>query len=192
MDTREIESVLTGKLGAYIHYKGLFTSDNLPVITYSIKPIVIIANTLDSRVDVSVVGHWVAFYISFHPKPYLLFFDSYGLSPHFYSKHFSRWLRLYTKFHIQEFGQQVQPEHSQKCGLYVIHFTHYTSHFGIEKYKSFFQNNFSSKKLFLNDKLVTTYFFNRVVKKKNCASWKKYKRGNKQAITYKECLSYKR
>ena len=192
MDTREIESFLKGKLGPYVHYKGVFTSDNLPFITYSIKPIIIIANTLDSQVDISVVGHWVAFYMSFHPKPYLLFFDSYGQSPHFYSCHFSSWLKLYSKFHVQEFSRQIQPEYSQKCGLYVIHFIHYTSYFGIDKYRLFFQNNFSSRKQFLNDILVTRYFFNRIMKKKNCIYWKKYKRNGNHAITYNECLLYKR
>ena len=192
MDTREIESVLRGRIGPYVNYKGVFTSDNLPLITYSMKPVVIIANTLNSRVDVSVVGHWVIFYVSFYPRPYILFFDRYGLSPHFYSSHFSRWLDLYSKFKIQEFGRQVQPDHSQKCGLYVLHFTHYTSHFGIDRYKYFFQNKFSSRKLHLNDKLVTGYFFSRIVKNKSCSQWKKNKRSDRNAITYKECLSYKR
>ena len=191
MDTREIENVLRGKLGPYIHYKGVFPSDKLPFITYSNKPVIIIANTLNSRVDVSVVGHWVAFYLSFHPNPYLLFFDSYGLSPYIYSQHFSNWLGLYSKFKIQEFGKHIQPENSQKCGLYVLHFTHYTSFYGLEKYKNFFQNNFSTRKLYLNDIVVTNYFFNRLVKKKKCASWKKYKRSS-HAITYNECLWYKR
>ena len=192
MDTREIENNLKGKIGPYINYKGVFTSDNLPLITYSMKPVIIIANTLNSRINASVVGHWVAFYISFYPKPYILFFDSYGLSPHFYSNHFSRWIELYSKFKIQEFRQQLQPDHSQKCGLYVLHFTHYSSHFGIEKYKKFYQNNFSCRKLYLNDKIVTSYFFIRIAKNKSCSQWKKNKRTDKYAITYNECLSYKR
>ena len=194
MDTREIENVLRGRLGPYIHYKGVYTSDHLPHITYSYKPVILIANTLNSRIDVSIIGHWVAFYISYYPKPYLLFFDSYGFPPHFYSKDFSQWLEFYSSFQIQEFGQQIQPDHSHKCGLYVTHFTHYISHFGLEKYKYFFKNNFSTRKLILNDKLVTSYFFNRIVKKKNCSQWKTVNRrdNNKRAITFKECLFYKK
>ena len=192
MDTIEIENALRGRLGPYIQYKGVFTSDNLPYITYSFKPIIIIANTLNSGVDVSIIGHWVSFYISYYPKPYILFFDSYGFPPHFYSKYFSRWLEFYSKFHIQEFGKQIQPDHSQKCGLYVIHFTHYISHFGLKKYKYFFQNYFSTRKLFLNDKLVTCYFFKNIIKKKSCSQWKMNKKGNKHAITYSECVKYKR
>ena len=194
MDTREIENALRGRLGPYIHYKGVFTSDHLPHVTYSYKPIIIIANTLNSRVDVKVVGHWVAFYISFYPKQHLLFFDSYGFPPHFYSKYFSRWLEFYSSFQIQEFGQQIQPDDSQKCGLYVIQFTHFVSHYGLEKYKCFFKNKFSTRKLFLNDKLVTSYFFNRIVKKKNCSQWKSVNKrdNNKRALTFKECLFYKK
>ena len=193
MDTREIENSLRGRLGPYIHYRGVYTSDNLPVIEYNVKPIILIANTLNSRADISTVGHWVAFYISFYPRKYLLFFDSYGFKPRFYSRDFSQWIEVYSRknFQIQEFGRQIQPDTSQKCGLYVIHFIHYISHFGLEKYKFFFRHTFSTKKLPPNDKVVTSYFFNRIVKKNLCSQWKK-NTGDKHAITYKECLKYRR
>ena len=192
MDTREIENSLRGRLEPYIHYKGVFTSDTLPYIKFNIKPIILIANTLNSRTDVSIVGHWVGFYISFYPKKYLLFFDSYGFSPYFYSRDFSQWLEYYSKdFQIQQFGQQVQPDTSQKCGLYVVHFTHYISYFGLEKYKSFYQCNFSSRKLTSNDRIVTRYYFTRIMKKNSCSQWKK-NIGNKHAVTYKKCLKYQR
>ena len=192
MDSREIENSLRGRLGPNIHYKGIFTSDMLPIIRYNTKPVIIIANTLNSRADVSTLGHWVAFYISFNPKPYLLFFDSYGFNPHFYSSDFSRWLEFYSNFQTQEFGQQIQPDTSIKCGLYVIHFTHYISYFGVEKYKFFFSHKFSNRKLVQNDRVVCTYFFTRVMKKNTCSQWKSRKRRNMNAITYKDCLRYKR
>ena len=193
MESREIENALRGRIGPYVNYKGVYTSDYLPFISYSAKPVIIIANTLSSRADISIVGHWVAFYISFYPSTYILFFDSYGLSPHLYTQHFSHWLGRYSKYKIQEFRRQVQPDNSQKCGLYVIHFTHYTSYFGIDKYRNFFKNNFSRVKLHFNDVTVTRYYFNRIVKNNNsCSRWRKNKRSDKNAITYKECLSYKR
>ena len=190
MDTGQLENALRGRLGPHISYKGVYNSDNLPIIKYNFKPVVIIANTLNSQADVSIIGHWVAFYISFYPKPYLLFFDSYGFKPHSYTTNFSSWLENYSNFQIQEFGKQIQPDTSNKCGLYVIHFTHYISHFGLEKYKFFFKHKFSIRKLILNDKIVTSYFFSRIWKTSSCLQWKMKKRPDKNAITYKQCLSY--
>ena len=67
MDTQEIERALRRRVGPHIHYKGVFTSDHLPCILYNSKPITFIANTLPSYSDISTVGHWVCFYISFYP-----------------------------------------------------------------------------------------------------------------------------
>ena len=39
MDIIEIESALRGRLGPYISYKGVFSSDGLLYIKYSLKPI---------------------------------------------------------------------------------------------------------------------------------------------------------
>ena len=190
MDTREIETSLRGKLGSFIRYEGIFSSDKIPYFLTIGKPIMFIANTLTSKTDVSTVGHWVCFYISVYPKKHILFFDSYGLSPHFYSKGFTRWLEHYSNFQVQEFGRQIQPDSSQKCGLYVVQCIHYISHFGLEKYKLFFQKNFSKNHLHRNDRLVTKYYFKHVLKKKNCSQWKN--RRGKHAITYNDCLSSQR
>ena len=92
------------------------------------------------------MGHWVCFYISFFPNKYILFFDSYGLKPHIYSLEFSKWLKLYPHFQLKEFGRQIQPDDSQKCGLYVINFIYLISHFGLPQYKLFFETQFSIKK----------------------------------------------
>ena len=49
------------------------------------KPIILIANTLNSSTDINIVGHWIAFYFEFHPKKKrIIFFDRYGLSPYVY------------------------------------------------------------------------------------------------------------
>lgn len=186
MDTREIENSLRGRLGSFIHYGGVFTSDKIPLFSMKSKPIMFIANTLTSLADISIVGHWVCFYISVKPQKYILFFDSYGFSPHFYTNGFTRWLDKYSNFQIQEFGQQIQPDTSQKCGLYVVHCIHYISHFGLEKYKTFFQQKFNRRYLYQNDRLVTMYYFNHLLKKRNCSQWKN--RRGKHAITYKDCL----
>ena len=197
MDTHEINKALRGRVGPFINYKGVFTSNNLPWIPYSQKPTVLIANTQSSSDPIHLVGHWVVFYLSYSPTPSVLFFDSYGLSPHFYSLHFSRWLSLYSKFKILEFGRQIQPDDSQKCGLYVLHFTHYVSHWGLERYKTFFQNQFSFQHLHLNDRVVTRYFFTRLVKNNNnsnnaCSQWKKYKSSKQHALTFSDCLKYRK
>ena len=191
MDSREIEHVLRGKLGTLVEYKGVFTADTMPRIVFNIKAIVFITNTLSSTSDISIVGHWVAFYISFHPKKIVLFYDSYGLSPHFYNEEFTKFISYYSNYHILEFGRQIQPDASQKCGLYTIQFVHYLSYYGLEKYKILFQNQLTRRNLTQNDRFVTTYYFKHVLKKTSCSPWK-MKQGYKRAITYKECLSYKR
>ena len=192
MDVREIQNILRGRLGPYVHYKGIFTSDKLPRYRYNVKPIVFIANTLSSQTDISVVGHWVAFYMSFYPKKLIIFFDSYGLSPHFYSRDLSDWMQQYSQFHIQEFGHQIQPDKSQKCGLYVLQFIHYVSYFGIHKYKRYYSDTYSTHRLNQNDQMVTNYVFKHILKVNNCSQWKMKIKGNKHAITYEECLTYLR
>ena len=193
MDGREIDTSLKKtNLGSLISFKGVFTSDTLPFIPYHFKPIILISNTLDSKTDISVVGHWVAFYISFYPKKELYFFDSFGFSPSSYNDYFSQYINLYhdSHFRILEFGRQIQPDLSNKCGLYVIHFTHFTSLNGFTNFIKCFQNKFILKKsaLRLNDTYVTKYFFNSVLKSKHCLPWKLRKKGKAHAFTYKECL----
>ena len=137
MDTREIETALKGRIGPHIHYKGIYTCDHLPIITYNSKPIIFIANTLSSTSPVTKVGHWVAFYISFNPIRKLVFYDSYGLSPYLYTFHFSKYIHQhYNAFDFYYFNVQLQPDTSYKCGLYVINLVHYTSQYGLEKYIS--------------------------------------------------------
>lgn len=185
MDTREIESALRGKIGGLINYKGIYTSDKLPYIHYSSKPIIFIANTLESTADISITGHWLAFYIEFYPKKRIIFFDSFGLNPRIYSSYFSEYFdEKYSSFPIYDFAVQLQPDNSQKCGLYVIHFIHYVSYNGIDKFISYMPTIFSSKKLENNDQYVTKYYFKHLSKVKNCSYWKT---GNKRAITFKEC-----
>ena len=185
MDASEIERALRGRIGSLIYYKGIYTSDNLPFIEHSSKPVIFIANTLESTVDISIVGHWVCFYIEFEPKKRIVFYDSFGLKPCIYSSYFSEYIEeKYPGFPIYDFGLQLQPDNSQKCGLYVIHFIHYVSIKGLDKFTSYAKTIFSSQKLFHNDKYVTRYYLKYLSKLNSCSYWKI---GRKRAITYKEC-----
>ena len=84
MEVRELEKALKHKLGPYVEFIGIYASNRIPFISYSTKPVLLIANTLKTSADINTTGHWVAFYFEFPPKKRLIFFDSYGLPPHFY------------------------------------------------------------------------------------------------------------
>ena len=188
MDTRELETALKGRIGPYVEYKGIYTADNLPVYRNNNCPIVFISNTLESRADRSTIGHWVSFYIEFVPIKKIIFFDSYGLLPDVYSSHFSDYInKSYSNFSIEDFGIQLQPNLSHKCGLYVLQFIHYLSHHGVDKFISFFHTQFNPKKLEFNDSVVTRYYFKFLTRNHNCQYWK---HGAKRAITYKECKKF--
>ena len=68
MNVRELELALKNKIDPHIKFIGIYTSDNLPVISYNTKPIVLIANTLKYSTNIDTVGHWVGFYFEFYPK----------------------------------------------------------------------------------------------------------------------------
>ena len=96
-------------------------------------------------------------------------------------------LKKYRNTPIHHFGEQLQPDNSIKCGLYVILFIHYISHFGLKQFTSFLYSRFVKKKndLSYNDKYVARYYF-KYLSKSPCSH---FKTGNKRAITYKECIS---
>ena len=147
MNVRELESALKHKLGSRIKFIGVYISDQLPVISYNTKPIVLIANTLKSTANINTVGHWVGIYFEFQPKKRLIFFDSYGLSPDFYvNSGFSKFLRKYRGTPIYHFGTQFQLDNSMKCGLYISLFVHYISLYGLNKFASFLYSRFHFKK----------------------------------------------
>ena len=96
MEVRELEKALKYKLGPYAKFIEIYASDRIPFISYSTKPVLLIANNLKSSADINTIGHWVAFYFEFQPKKRLIFFDSYGLSPYFYiNSGFSYFLTKY-------------------------------------------------------------------------------------------------
>ena len=143
MEVRELKKALKYKLGPYVKFIGIYASDRIPFISYSTKPVLLIVNTLKSSVDINTIGHWVAFYFEFQPKKRLIFFDSYGLPPHFYiNSGFSDFLKKYRNTPIHHFGKQLQPDNSIKCGLYVILFIHYISHFGLKQFTSYLYSRF--------------------------------------------------
>ena len=189
MDTRELERSLRGRIGGLIHFWGIYTSDNMPVVQYNSKPIIFIANTLHSNTEVTAVGHWVCFYIEFLPVKRVIFYDSYGLLPSFYSSEFSDYInKKYKDFNTYHFGVQLQPDTSQKCGLYSLNFIHYVSHYGINNFISLFKNVFNPRRLNQNDSYITRYYFKHLSKFKSCSYWKS---GKKRAISYAECKKNK-
>ena len=190
MDVRELELALRSKIGDRVHYIGVYTSDNLPTVQYSIKPIIFIANTLKSSSDINIIGHWVAFYIEYYPSKRIIFFDSYGISPYRYpNKSFSQYINMYKKKKMVLYytSRQLQPNLSIKCGLYVLLFIHYTTHYGLDNFIQYIHQFHSKNALSYNDKYVTRYYFKFLAKSKNCLEWKTK---GKKAITYKECLSF--
>ena len=74
MDVRELEKALKYKLRPYVRYIGVYASDRIPLIQYSAKPVLLIANTLKSGTDINTIGHWIAFYFEFQPQKRLIFF----------------------------------------------------------------------------------------------------------------------
>lgn len=182
MDVRELEDGLRGRLGNKVDYLGVFTSDTLPHIHSTNKPIVFIANTLKSSTDVRTVGHWISFYVEFSPIQRVVFFDSYGLHPSIYCDGFTEFINKYHKFSIYDYGLQLQPDTSIKCGLYVSFFIHFLSFNGINKFSWRYKHVFSKRDLQSNDRYVTLYYLKHL--SKSCRKWKY---GTKKAITYQEC-----
>ena len=79
----------------------------------------------------------------------------------------------------------------KKCGLYVVNFIHYVSYYKLDKFISYYNIKFTSRNLRQNDALVTSYYFKHLSNARTCTFWKpsgKFKR----AITYAECVKYKR
>ena len=75
MEVRELEKALKYKLGLYVKFIGIYASDRIPLISYSTKPILLIAcNTLKSSANINTIGHWVAFCFEFQPKKKAIFF----------------------------------------------------------------------------------------------------------------------
>ena len=189
MDVRELELALRNKLGDKVHYIGVYTSDNFPTVAYSKKPIMFIVNTLRSTSDINIVGHWIGIYIEYHPMKRVFFFDSFGIPPIMYhNTGFSQFINSYRgkKMKISYTKKQLQPDNSIKCGLYVLLFIHFTSHYGINTFMNYSRDFFSKNSLAFNDKSVTRYYFKHLANG-NCLQWKS---GVKRAITYKECIAY--
>ena len=175
MEVRELESALNFRIGPCIKYIGIYASDQLPFIQFNTKPVLFIANTLKTSANINTIGHWVVFYIQFEPITKIIFFDSYGFSPYFYKNSgFSNFVSRYGNVPVQYFVKQIQPAISIKCGLYVLLFIHFVSHFGLKKFISFLYTHFRFKKRHLgyNDKYVTEYFFKHL-SKSPCSHWKK-------------------
>ena len=158
MDVRELESSLRGRLGTNVDYLGIFTSDKLPYIKSINKPTVFIANTLKSTADIRTVGHWTCFYVESSSTQRIVFFDSYGFHPDIYCEGFTEFIAKYPNFSIYDYGTQLQPDNSIKCGLYVLFFIHFLSFYGIDKFSWRFKHIFSKRDLQSNDKYVTLYY----------------------------------
>ena len=184
MDVREIETSLRGRIGTKVVYLGVFTSDKLPYNKISNKPTVFIANTLKSSANIHTVGHWVCFYMEFHPFQRLIFFDSFGFPPRMYCEGFRKFLSYHNAFSIYDYGRQLQPTTSVKCGLYAVFFIHFISHYGIDRFSWTLKHIFSKKDLQSNDRYTSLYYFKYLSRPVGCKKWK---HGSKRAITYQEC-----
>ena len=114
MDVRELQTALKNRLGDRTRFMGVYTSDQIPFIIPSRRPITMIVNTLKSTSSINVIGHWVVFYIEFHPKKRIVFYDSYGISPHDYGiLGFSKFISQYKNTPLYDYGIQFQPDTSR-------------------------------------------------------------------------------
>ena len=82
MNTQELREILSKNAYTKSGFGGVYPSDLLPA-TLKEFPTSIVANVDSSTKPGS---HWVAFYFTNDKKGE--FFDSYGLSPQTYSRHF--------------------------------------------------------------------------------------------------------
>lgn len=182
MNTNDLTINLQSNLGDRIDFIGVFCSDQLEGLDLkSRKPIAFIANTLTSDADVTLMGHWVSFYIT-HDK--VVFFDSYGLDPRIYCRGFRKFVeKIDLKWYA--FKIQFQPLKSIKCGLYVLMFIHHISLHNLKGTVVFISKAFSKLNKKKNDDLVTKYFFDNI-NTRDCRMWKEM---TKKAITYNECIS---
>ena len=99
MDARELSLALKNRLGDRTHFMGVYTSDQIPFIKSTKRPVTMIVNTLKSTSSIDVVGHWVVFYIEFQPKKRIVFCDSYGISLFDYTiLGFSKFINQYKTF----------------------------------------------------------------------------------------------
>ena len=188
MDTRELETALRGSLGGLVRYWGVFSSDDVGVMKLPLtreRGIIFIVNTLESTSDINNVGHWVCFHVSQSPKRQVVFFDSYGIDPEVYGRHFSSFFKINSSFTLYTFKRQIQPDLSYKCGLYVLFFIHSISHHGIKHTLARMKSTFSSVDLHRNDRWVVRYYFTNLRRRGTCGEWRS---GVKRAITYSECL----
>ena len=116
MNSLQLDRRVRGVLPKSCTFLGVFARDEPPVIDARLTrfPICWIANTDIAR---SSGIHWVAFYCA-SPASYLEFFDSFALSPAYYSIPIhSRFRGLITANH-----SQLQSDSSDVCGFWCLYF----------------------------------------------------------------------
>lgn len=112
MDSQQIHSILSRDPHTLAIYKGVFASNQIPVLY---EKSILIVNVDDSS---SPGSHWLTFHIENKDKIQL--FDSYGQSPEFYGGNI---LKYTSMFPIVEWNTvMLQSPTSNVCGAYCIYF----------------------------------------------------------------------
>ena len=116
MNSIQLERRVRAVLPKSCNFLGVFARDEPPVIGARLTrfPVCWIANTDIAR---SSGIHWVAFYCASQAS-YLEFFDSFALSPAYYS------IPLQSRFRglISVNHSQLQSDSSDVCGLWCLYF----------------------------------------------------------------------
>ena len=159
MNCQEITLNLQHKLGEQVYYLGCYNAEEIMQIDISkqkpVKPIVFIANILPSDSKISM-GHWVCMYLDINTR-HLFFFDSFALSPDFYSPYFINFIVKHKVREVYTSLYRIQSDFSLTCGLYCIMFVHKVSRLGLNSTLLYLNNVFSKVTLKLNDRLVLSY-----------------------------------
>jgi len=143
MNTKQLESILEADKATRTQFQGVYASDLLPTQVES-YPSGYIANVDPSNKDGS---HWVAFYFTNDGKAE--FWDSYGQSPHLYSKNFVNFLEINSNEWSMNHNV-LQSLDSSVCGEYCVYYLiHRCRDFSLQT----IVNHFSNRKR-INDAIV--------------------------------------
>lgn len=198
MNSQQIQTALRGKINnQQINFLGCFSADeivNLDVVDRKDKRgIVFIANILTKN-QLQLMGHWIVFYIA---NKCIYFFDSYGLEPRLYSKHFINFLKKNSTFTILKNTFRLQADDTLVCGVYCCVFVFLLGKLGIMKTCLFITKSFSRKNFLNNDRKVIRYAYDHFVMPQCTSTFKPNSNNNnnsninEKAWTYKLCIKKK-
>ena len=186
MNSYDIYEVLRNRVGRNILFRGVLASDQVKsfeIPNMRDKDIAFIANIL--RLGDKRMGHWVVFLITKSPTKEIYFFDSYGLSPVFYSNDFAEFLKCNKEFELYAIKRKLQSDTSLVCGLYASWYIYHCSRYSLSRVMHILKKNFPTDNGKHNDKAVFNFYIKKLNRKK-CSYWRNI---DKSLVTYVQCRS---